>query len=203
MHINKCAGSSMEVSLKAWSFPSYKRSLPKKPRFPFIHTQHLNMIEYKKWLGEKDFNNRFKFTFVRNPWDRVLSNYTVQFRTKKDFKFLNFNNWLLKAFDTGDVRPLICRYDGCNHTRFISPCLDWIMDEDNNIAVDFIGRFENLQEDWDKVVNQLPHGKDIPALLHRKDSHRKLHYREIYNDESKRIVEQHFQKDIEYFGYEY
>ena len=77
------------------------------------------------------------------------------------------------------------------------PQWNWITDKDGTVLVDFIGRFENLQQDFNTVCLQI--GKRV-ILPHRNKSKRS-DYRTYYHDASIEIIGQWFKDDIEPFGY--
>jgi len=67
-------------------------------------------------------------------------------------------------------------------------------------TIDFIGRFENLQQDYDVVCDKI----GMPSKkLQVFNSTPHKHYTEYYNDETVGIVAELYSKDIEYFGYKF
>ena len=83
----------------------------------------------------------------------------------------------------------------------ITPQLDYLVDLRGNHIVDFVGRYESLQADFDHCCERI--GLPLQALPHRRRADDRSAYREYYDDESKALVERHFAADIEAFGYEF
>jgi len=154
--------------------------------------------------------NYFKFSFVRNPWDRVVSLYFYLKERKEFDSDIDFKKWLSIKFNkpwlSRDISTIIRDFNlkRINGGRMGTPAelsqVGWLSDIDSNFCMDFVGRFENLQEDFNTICDkigiprqQLPH--------HNKSKHK--HYTEYYNDETREIVAEKHAKDIEYFGYEF
>lgn len=183
IHINKTGGTSIET---AFSDDEVERKNPSK---------HATAIEYRNKFGDK-FLEYFKFTIVRNPWDWLVSRYfwckddrRYHKHVRSDFK--NFMHSIGEEADIARVKIL---------NRTLIPQHYRILDESENQIVDFVGRFENLQEDFNISCDRIgiPHRK----LPHKfKTKHK--HYTEYYDDETREIVAEKYAKDIEYFGYEY
>ncbi len=74
---------------------------------------------------------------------------------------------------------------------------DTITDDDGKIIVDFIGRYENLTQDFHHVCKLLNLETSLPII--NKTIHRD--YRSYYNPKTQKIVAEHFKTDIELFGY--
>jgi hypothetical protein len=139
-------------------------------------------------IGEGQFNSYFKFGFVRNPWDRVASLYQrkegLQMREKMTFE--EFVSWIKYSSST------------CIHSVPHVNQLDWLVDPHGNVLLDFIGRFETLNSDWDSISKVIGVSPELPHVNQNPD---KKHYSEYYTQKTKRIVTDKFRTDIEYFNY--
>jgi hypothetical protein len=77
--------------------------------------------------------------------------------------------------------------------------MDWLIDKNGKIIVDFIGRFENLSEDFDVIRNKLKISAKLPKL--NATSHGS--YRDAYDNEMIDFVYKYCKRDIKEFGYEF
>ena len=157
------------------------------------HTSYMMNFDFlKKTLQINNILNYFTFTIVRNPWDRCVSSfYWLQKKKGIDEKY-NFKSYIKSYFNNEFGVVKYSQKMKCQYT--------WLVDESDNIKVDFIGRFENLQEDFDIVCDKI----NIPRQqLPYVNSTKHKHYTEYYDDETRSIVAEKYAKDIEYFGYEF
>jgi len=154
----------------------------------WVHDKnHVPLWHLKKNIPEKEFNLYFKFGFVRNPWDRLVSayHYSVKWFAINDAqklnlkKFDNFSSWLREMY-TG-----FNKYG--SQWSYVRGC-------------DFVGKTENLQEDFNIICDKI--GIPQQHLPHKNKTNHK-HYTEYYDDETREIVAEKYAKDIEYFGYEF
>lgn len=150
--------------------------------------KHLDIDQYKE-LFPKETSSYFKFSFVRNPWSRVVSLYNRKegIQKKNEMTFVEFVDWIQLATDT------------CTMPTPKKNMIDFFI-KDNELKIDFIGKLENLQQDFDIVCDKI--GIPHQQLQHLNTTKHK-HYTEYYDDETRDIVAEKFAKDIEYFGYEF
>jgi hypothetical protein len=146
---------------------------------------HVPLYELKNIAPDVYENQHeyFKFGFTRNPWDKVVSarHYLIR-RGYKWVQNMSLSQFLKrKNFDTFWLGLAMNTLDFCD-------------------GCDFIGKFENLQEDFNTICDKIgiPH-QQLPHI--NKTNHK--HYTEHYDDETKQIVAEKYAKDIEYFGYEF
>lgn len=176
IHINKTGGTSVESLLR-------------------VPLEHKTALEKIQELGEARWRSKFTFTVIRNPWDKVVSHYHYRVMTNRTGlgeRPIDFSEWVRRAYRDRESEYL-------DDPRFFMPQLDWITDGEGRILIDFIVRFENLQEDFEVVRQRLKLNQSLP---HKKQS-RRGDYRDYYDDESKAIVRDCFSPDIERFGYEF
>ena len=150
--------------------------------------KHLDIEQYKETFP-KETSSYFKFSFVRNPWSRVVSLYNRKegIQKKNEMTFVEFVDWIQLATDT------------CTMPTPKKNMIDFFK-IDNELKIDFIGKLENIQKDFNIVCDKI--GIPQQQLPHENKSNHK-HYTEYYDDETKQIVAEKFAKDIEYFGYKF
>ena len=154
--------------------------------------KHMKYADIKKKYPQ--VGDYFKFSFVRNPWDWVVSWYAYRKNSpnkKYDTTKVGFKDWLMKE---GSVA-----YDSNELNLSMTP-FGFICNEGGEIELDFVGRFENLQNDFDIICERVGISKvELPVV--NVSSHG--HYVEYYDDETREHVGRYCAKEIEYFGYEF
>lgn len=201
VHVPKAAGQSVEsffLNLHglAWKdrAPLLLRHNPDPARGP-QRLAHLTAREYVDCghITREDFNAYFKFSFTRNPWARLVSEY--QYRNLDGT--LSFRDFLLGGL------PAKSNYTDAY--RHIIPQYDFLHDEAGNLLVDFVGKFEQLQVDFDCVCSRL--GIADSTLPHANASAgkgpKRPHYTAYYDPETEEVVRQMYRKDIETFQYRF
>ena len=165
------------------------RNIIPEIRLPNRH--HLPSKYIAQAVGQETFDSYLKIAFSRNPWDRMLTSYLMGKNYQRSAVFgKTFDGWL-KEYEPMD--PDLPALGKPKHSHPM-PVFSFAR------GADFIGRFENLNEDFKKVCNLL--GIPELKLLHLNRRKHK-HYTEYYNDERKEIVAKEYAKDIQYFGYEF
>lgn len=157
--------------------------------------EHKTALQLRGRLGRERWNKKFKFAFVRNPWDRIVSSFQFAIVRNKDSRFvsLTFSEYIKLAYV--DRHPL---YFDSPHS--FSPQFDWISDNDDNVIVDFVGRFENLDDDFAKVCERI--GRPGLRLPHR-NATKRGDYRRYYQDRDIEIIAHWYKKDLDHFDYRY
>ena len=172
---------------------------------------HKDLQRYRDELPAEDFARYFKFAIVRNPWDRLFSDYNYQLKKsrEKDSKLFlftpngskrNFAEWVEVALAAPDFyEPQ--RWGGAvsSHIHRWSPQADWIS-VDGRPAVDFIAHLERLSDDFPVICERL--GVPPVRLPHR-NRRLHLHYSHYYDAATRSIVAAYYARDIELFGYEF
>ena len=196
VHIPKCGGTSILNELN--QFCDEKKQKVGHPRLRIINK---NFYLYKPH-GEEIYLDQTKykiFTLVRNPFDRVVSSFfyfksgVSKFPCDHEF----CNNQRLHEFNFSDFVKHKLRK--INYAHFCQIIGDYIQPEDID-KIDFIGRFENFQDDFDIICDRI--GIPRQQLPHKNKTKHK-HYTEYYDEETREIVAEKYAKDIEYFGYKF
>lgn len=186
----------------------------RQPGFTLGTRTHASLSEYRQVMPEDQFQQMFKFGFVRNPWDRAVSLYFNRERLHNLSTFPAFIQNHVAASDCA-ILPTYKRSQ-----------LDWFKDpETGEVLADFIGKFENLRDDLDYCLNiirerylqtygsledfktdaidTLKMHPSTESHLHKEIASKTEFYRDYYDDTTRDIIRERFAEDIEYFGYEF
>ena len=167
--------------------------------------KHLTYSEYLNLnrRHEKVNKDYFFFAFVRNPFDRLVSQF--RFTGKHWWRRAGFQEESLcfekyvKQIVAYDLPFSSHLYNSKKQSKSIHD-KDWSQLQFLSENLDFIGRFENLQEDFNIVCDKI----GIPKQqIPHKNKRKHKHYTEYYDEETKQIVAEKYANDIEYFGYEF
>jgi len=166
--------------------------------------QHYPLAWHKK-THPKIYAEYFKFSIVRNPYDKVISEYLwhkndplKQFNNK--FRGLSLVDFLELFFSIDSTFFKNKKWSGWFPMHFETHRIPQTFFLDPISDLDFVIRFENFQEDFDVACDRI---KVPRQKLPHTNKTRSNHYTEYYDDETKSIVAEKYAKDIEYFGYKF
>ncbi|MGK0385844.1 MAG: hypothetical protein ACI849_000449 [Patiriisocius sp.] len=141
-------------------------------------------------LTKSQYNSYFKFTFVRNTWARMYSWYR---NVMKDPMMRASYNIIDTNLSFDDFLTTYIEHNTFSQLYFIT-------DTKGNVPMDFIGKFENLQEDFNYVCEKLAiEDSTLPKLLVRNYSH----YSKNYTDKTKDLIYKLYKEEIDYFKFEF
>lgn len=206
VHIPRTGGSSIEYTLREFSHVPVEvlqttaqngtQTLLTELGFQSAtgrRWKHLSADDLASAVDGEFWKQAFKFSIVRNPWDRMVSLYEFLGRKELDGTHtstagISFKEWLTRRYPQSPPTHLTKR------TQW-----QFLQDSGGSCAMDFVARFETLREDWGEITRRLSITK---PLAHINFSQRR-HYGEYYCSETKAIVEEYFEADILKFGYRF
>ena len=147
----------------------------------YLEDKHVSAT-YLKQKYPHIFDKYFKFALVRNPWSHIVAQY--EWHT------------FIKTF-TGRFDQYVSIYRLYQYSM-----LDQLT-VNGHLAVDYIGRFEQLQESFDYVCEQLGISKQMLPHLNLNPKKKYSHYTDYYTDNTRRLVELMHRRDIIQFGYKF
>lgn len=183
VHIPKTAGVSINKAL-----------------FGNLGGGHRTIETYKKIFGPSVFDDYYTFTFVRNPYSRLLSAY----RFLKDGGFNEKNkSWAdenLSDYDTFDefVKEWVNEENIWLYDHF-KPQYSYVCDINLTPEVDFVGKFESINMDFTKVCRDLNIQNNLS--VHNKGKKRNACWKHFYTDYSRDKIADLYQLDFQIFKY--
>ncbi len=207
IHIPRTAGTSInEVAEKLVPFQdlSYKLRPKCDPSVTWTSVEHIGVQSLidREVFSQEWYDNCFKFAFVRNPWDRLLSLYyhlkgyrTKQKRQRESNAFLtDFATFVEALVSREFVRPL-SRLNVDDWSQANSQ-LTWL-----SCGVNFIGKYETLDSDWERVCFMI--GMKHIRLHKTKQTTRAGGRSVHYDAKTKKLVGDYYGEEIERFGYKF
>ena len=195
VHIPKTAGASIADMI--WARPRSTSELwggfvdRYRNKYQTGGLQHLRWHQIRLEVGADIFNEYFKFTFVRNPWDKVVSQY----------RYLAMRGDLLEYFGFSEYPEFETYLDSAlqsDHVQ-VADQSSFIVSDAGEYMVDFIGRFESLHCDARKIFKKI--GVNAGPFPHVNRSDRHQDFRKYYTAKTKAMVAERYKTDIERFGY--
>ncbi len=207
VHIPRVAGTSVEkylgmgsidqlfsfdkIKLTKWS-KKFPENSPEQSKTP----QHLTALELKKVIPENIFNSFYKFSIVRNPFDRVISEYlhikdTSQPPYLARFKTMSLDDFVLEGLSLSQTER-INLFDGHLETQ-----CSYVLDENKSLLVDKVFKLENLQECVDFLKNIV----GIEAFPHARNTTPIENF--TFSEESKEMIKIFYKEDFDFFSYTY
>lgn len=217
---NKTAGTSIEAALSQLCGPddvitpfreeneqyregrgpqNYRIDHPKKPQRPLWrkllmrperywhptvgYYEHMPAWRIRTYAGEDVWNSYYKFAFDRNPWDRQVSWY--HYKTKSQKKPPTFKEHLETWAAYVD-----------NHELYM---------QDQDLAVDFLGRYEDLEQDLSKALAAagVTTPVSIPKVNANPNKDASYDYRDYYTPKIRDKVAKWYEPEIKLLGYEF
>jgi len=165
---------------------------------------HRSLKEIELSLDKSIFNSYKKVAVVRNPYDRMISLYKHalinDMKNARKAGYVgddhSFETWfwnLAHHFHKITFQPLT-----------LMSCYDLILNNSGEIDIDYILRFENLEEDWNNMFNELNiEPPQLPVLNTTKHEHYSKHYQCQTGEIMIKFITKMFKKDFDNFGYKF
>ena len=164
---------------------------------------HTTMTEYS--LAAPGIADYFKFGFVRNPWERLVSAYFFFLNMPKDYWMYQDNEKIIAVVRSyaSFSEFAIKLSEAClwPHARVFWPQSTLLCLPSGEIGVDFVGRHEQLDQDWKRVCRKLDVKEDVP--LPRDNLSRHEHYSRYYGSKERDCVAKLYESDLRLFGYDW
>ncbi|MFO8234698.1 MAG: sulfotransferase family 2 domain-containing protein [Bacteroidales bacterium] len=213
IHIPKTAGTAINWALQEKSNVSFRKFYGKlkyiyyslvSPNMCFtLYTpkiqKHAKAKEIRSVIPKQIWKEYFTFAFVRNPWDLMVSSYEWWLQMAGMWPDLHDDIQKIKKMK-GFHEFIWSEYGLSRINEQYGNIYDWISEGDDEIIVDYVGKYENLDKDLNWIGSHLGISEVVPPKINVTE---RLPYREYYDEESKKLVGERFEKTIEKFEYSF
>jgi hypothetical protein len=190
VHIPKCGGTSLVSCFS----PEINRLIAKPDQFSLKYMYGRNLQHATssklKLLAPIRFHRYYSFSFVRNPWDRMISEYNWRKKWDGNVKNTSFIQMLEK----------IPNYRNNREPHFYQAS-EFIMDKADNLIIDYLGYFENIEKDFNNICKYLKLDFSLPKKNVTATKSAEELFSEFYTKDSVALVNKYFSRDITNFGY--
>jgi hypothetical protein len=168
------------------------RRIMRRPERYYHHTvgfyEHMPAETVRAYVGEEVWASYYKFAFDRNPWDRQVSWYFYKTKSKRK-------------------RPSFERFMSSRRRAFVNNHDVYRLDDapDAGLAVDFLGRYENLQDDLNKALENagVEQHIEVPKVNVTPNKDDARDYRSYYSEEMREMIAAWYAPEIKLLGYEF
>lgn len=158
---------------------------------------HRPALSYR-YHDPKRYASYFVFGFARNPFDRLVSAYEQLRASDQPAHVRGLSLIINSDCPFSDFVRKLDRHRWLLHWEHLRPIHHFLC-EDENVIVDYVGRYENIDHDFAAICNRI--GVKNIELPRMNASYRKPDYREYYNSITKKVVSLLYSKDLEIFDY--
>ncbi|MYE81219.1 MAG: sulfotransferase family protein [Gammaproteobacteria bacterium] len=170
-----------------------QQSLTEQVRLPVpalarIGHGHVTLRQARAHLPEAICRDYFKFACVRNPYERFVSACAMLNRRNPGY--------------AGNERAFMKRALGVRRFReraLVRPQADMLVDERGALGMDFVGRYETLQQSFDEACRRL--GIAAPSLSHGNATEHGP-WMDYYDDDLLRVVTEFYRRDFDALAYD-
>lgn len=195
IHIYKNAGTSITSALEPFSDNWFNKRFGKFLRLVNIsyfssqpYPDHITASMLADKMGRQRFSSYFSFAIVRNPWDWQVSLYNYMLKN-----VAHHQHELVKSFKSFDD------YIDWRCNEEIRYQRDFIYSDNGEKLIDYVGRYERLEKDFQTICEKIGVAAQLPKL----NISRSVPYQNFYNEETIEMVRQAFYPDIKLFDYDY
>ena len=155
---------------------------PERRYHPTVgYYEHMPAWRVRAYLGDDIWNRYYKFTFERNPWDRQVSWYLYKTKSKKSRPTFD-------GFLADKRRAWVENFD--------------LYSADDNLIVDFVGRYETLSQDFNKAMQAVGLSDRVSLpVTNVSEGRTEGDYRSYYNDATRTLMGEWYAREIDLFGY--